>query len=785
MIKSSRSHGFIPLFTVLLLTAPAPAQQAKPGQIVPVIGYAFPAGGCQQSEFEVTVGGFALTGTTQAVFSGQGISAVVLKHYKPINNQLQNKIRDLLKAEREKRANAAKSGPTAKPVRPAKPGAYLRDEDLLKSIAEREGITPAQVDAYLEAVEEKRDPKRQINVQLSERITLRVKIDPAAPVGKRELRLLSGNGLSNPVAFIVGTLPEVTETEPNDHAGQVAAKPVTLPAVLNGRILPGDVDCFSFEARKGMSLTVAVAARELTPYLADAVPGWFQATVMLQDASGREVAYKGSFAHRPDPLLCVSLPADGRYVLQIRDSICRGREDFVYRITAGEMPCLTEQFPTGGQVGTKVPVRVAGWNLPDYETTIDVGDTLGSRLIAPKPPILGFVQFEAGRFPEVFETPAETSAAKPRELGFPSTLNAIISTPGEHDRYAVQLAANTAVVAEIRARRLGSPLDSLLRVTGPDGKEIATNDDHDDPAAGLLTHQADSRVMFTATTAGIYHFQVTDAQGKGSRAHTYRLTIAPPQPGFELRIVPSCLNGRPGSMATFTAHVLRRDGFAGEIDLSLRDAPAGYELLGAKVPADKDSVQLSLKLPNNAAAGVFPLAIDGTARVGVQQLVSKAVPAEDRMQAFFYRHLVPAEQLLACVTGAPRSFNRGQAMFAAMNQLRPLCAAGLSVPAGGSATLSLPGLTRPAAPQKLKFALASPPPGLALTTAVNGNQTVLTFTADPALVKPGNLGNLIVNVFAEARPQNPNPKQKTQSVKVGTLPPIPCRITPAATGGSK
>jgi hypothetical protein len=787
MIKSGRSHGFIPLFIALLLTAPAPAQQAKPGQVVPVIGYAFPAGGCQKSEFEVAVGGFALTGTTQAVFSGQGISAVVLKHYKPINNQLQNKIRDLLKAEREKRAKPAATGSAKKPARPFKSGTYVRDEDLLRSIAEREGITPAQVDAYLEAVEQKRDPKRQINVQLSERITLRVKIDPAAPVGKRELRLLSGNGLSNPVAFIVGTLPELTETEPNDRAEQVAAKPVALPAVLNGRILPGDVDCFSFEARKGMNLTVAVAARELTPYLADAVPGWFQATVMLQDASGHEVAYKGSFAHRPDPLLCVNLPADGRYVLQIRDSICRGREDFVYRITAGEMPCLTEQFPTGGQVGAKVPVRVAGWNLPDYETTIEVGDTPGSRLIAPKPPILGFVQFEAGRFPEVFETPPENSAGKPLELKFPSTVNAIINTPAEHDRYAVQLAANTAVVAEIRARRLGSPLDSLLRVTGPDGKEIAANDDHDDPAAGLLTHHADSRVTFTAATAGIYHFQVTDAQGKGSRAHTYRLTIAPPQPGFELRIVPSCLNGRPGSMATFTAHVLRRDGFAGEIDLSLRDAPPGYELLGTKLPADKESVQLSLKLPYNAAAGVFPLAIDGTARVGDQQLVSKAVPAEDRMQAFFYRHLVPAEQLLACVTSAPRSFNRGQAMFAAMNQFRPLCAAGLTIPAGGSATLSLPGLNRPAAPQKLKFALAAPPPGLALTTAVNGNQTVLTFTADPALVKPGNLGNLIVNVFAQGqgRPQNPNPKQKAQPVKVGTLPPIPCRIAPAVAAGSK
>ncbi|MEO0018277.1 MAG: hypothetical protein RLZZ522_1560, partial [Verrucomicrobiota bacterium] len=469
------------------------------------------------------------------------------------------------------------------------------------------------------------------------------------------------------------------------------------------------------------------------------------------------------------------------YRLQIRDSLCRGREDFVYRISAGDIPCLTEQYPTGGQLGTKVPVRVAGWNLSDYETTIEVGDTPGSRLIAPKPPILGFVQFEAGRWPEFLEKPGESSATAPWELGFPCTANGIISAPAEHDRYTVQLNAGTAVVAEIRARRLGSPLDSILRVTGPDQKVVATNDDHADPAAGLLTHQADSLVAFTAATAGLYQFEVRDAQGKGSRAHTYRLSIAPPQPDFELRVVPSCLNGRPGSMVPFTARVLRRDGFTGPITLSLRDAPAGYELLSATVPADKDSVQLSLKLPYPAAAGVVPLAIQGQARIGNRDVVHPAVPAEDRMQAFFYRHLVPTEQLLACVTGRAKVFNRSQAALAALERLRQLCAAGLKIPAGGAATLTVPGGKRQADQPPLKFALNSPPPGLALTTAMVNNQTVLTFTAESVL-KPGSLGNVIVNVFAEVpgRPQKPKAKAGKQTVKIGSLPPIPTTIIPAA-----
>jgi hypothetical protein len=42
-----------------------------------------------------------------------------------------------------------------------------------------------------------------------------------------------------------------------------------------------------------------------------------------------------------------------------------------------------------------------------------------------------------------------------------------------------------------------------------------------------------------------------------------------------------------------------------------------------------------------------PLAVSivGTARIGAQEVVREAIPAEDRMQAFLWRHLVPASEL--------------------------------------------------------------------------------------------------------------------------------------------
>lgn len=771
------------ILTTLAWAVPLSAQQVRPGQNGPVVGYVHPAGACTGTELEITVGGLALGGTRSAVFSGGELTATILKHHKPINNQLENKIRDLIKAEREKLAKPSKQ--PGKPSKPAKPGQYRRDEEILHTIATREGISQDDVAAFIEAAMQRRDPKRQPNVQLAERLTLRVSIPAAAATGRRELRLLGPNGLSNPLAFIVGKLPETLETEPNDTQAQLAtANPVKLPAVLNGRILPGDVDGFTFDAPKGMKLTAAAAARELMPYLADAVPGWFQATLQLLDPTGREVAFNGSFDHRPDPLLCATIPADGRYTLRIRDSLCRGREDFVYRITLGEIPCLTEQFPLGGRLNTKASVRVSGWNLTDYQAAIDVGPTAGQRQIPPRPPILGFMQFEAGPFPDFLESDTDETAATPWELTFPCAVNAIIRRPGERDRYHLRLQAGASVVAEVRARRLGSPLDAMLRVTGPNQEPVAANDDCDDPASGLLTHHADPRVAFTAAADGIYQFEIADTQGKGSRAHAYRLTIAPPQPDFALRVVPSALNGRAGSMVPFTAHIIRRDGFTGEVTLNLVEPPPGYSLVGAKIPAGSDSVQLTLKIPNAAELGVQPLAIAGQAEIGGTTLVRPAQAADDRMQAFFYRHLVPAAELLACVTGRPNNLNRAQQSgLASLDRIRPLCAAGISVPAGGSATLKLPRPQTRNARQPLAFWLVGPPPGVTLTTKQDAASVELTFTADAAKLKPGPLGNLIVQVAAQtqARPQTGKPKTKSQFIKLGTLPPIPCRITAAAT----
>ena len=113
------------------------------------------------------------------------------------------------------------------------------------------------------------------------------------------------------------------------------------------------------------------------------------------------------------------------------------------------------------------------------------------------------------------------------------------------------------------ARRLNSPLDSLVEIFDLAGRRLAMNDDFEDKAAGLLTHHADSRVEVTLPEAGRYFVRIADTQRHGGPEYGYRLRLGPREPDFALRIVPSTINVRAGGTVTLTAYAVRRDGFAG------------------------------------------------------------------------------------------------------------------------------------------------------------------------------------------------------------------------------
>jgi len=266
--------------------------------------------------------------------------------------------------------------------------------------------------------------------------------------------------------------------------------------------------------------------------------------------------------------------------------------------------------------------------------------------------------FVVDTLPESLEKEANNELKNAQKVTLPVIVNGRIDPPGDWDILSFTARAGSQIVAEVNARRLDSPLDSVLKLTDAQGRQLAFNDDHEDKGAGLYTHFADSLLTATAPADGTYYLHLGDIQQKGGVEYAYRLRLSPPRPDFDLRVVPSVLNVPPGGTARVTVYALRKDGFSGDITLALKDAPKGYILKGDRVVANQDKAEVTLTVPPTPPAEPLSLVVEGRATVGGQQIVRQAVPAEDMMQAFAYRHLVAAKDLKVAVIkrgGAPAS----------------------------------------------------------------------------------------------------------------------------------
>ncbi len=131
------------------------------------------------------------------------------------------------------------------------------------------------------------------------------------------------------------------------------------------------------------------------------------------------------------------------------------------------------------------------------------------------------------------------------------------------------------IVAEVFARRLDSPLDSFLRLTDAEGKQLAFNDDFEDKGTGWKRPR---RLVSHCHAAGgrhLFHSPHRHAR-PGRSGIRLSLRISEPRPDFALRIVPSSLSLRTGMSAPLTIFALRRDGFTNAINLKLKDAREGF-----------------------------------------------------------------------------------------------------------------------------------------------------------------------------------------------------------------
>ncbi len=194
-------------------------------------------------------------------------------------------------------------------------------------------------------------------------LTAKVIIGPAAPTGLQEFRLTTELGSYTGV-FVVGSLPEAAEKEPNNDLAHAQA--ITLPTIINGLADAGDYDLFRFHAEAGQTLIFDLVATRANSRL--------DATLGVLDARGNELDFNDDYYIHKDPHLTFPVKTAGDYFVRVSASGNNGNRFGSYRLIAGAVPFLSQVLPEGAKRGAAGEFRLAGVNLKGVDRVI-LGDS--------------------------------------------------------------------------------------------------------------------------------------------------------------------------------------------------------------------------------------------------------------------------------------------------------------------------------------------------------------------------------------------------------------------------
>jgi hypothetical protein len=145
--------------------------------------------------------------------------------------------------------------------------------------------------------------------------------------GMHWIDLPLGDQAGNPAAMIVSGLPLVRESDAANDSPDTA-QAISFPVGLNGRCeREGDVDCFAFEAKKGDALSLEIVARRRLSAM--------DSHLRVLDSQGKQLALNddlklGKRNHADSWQENWVAPADGRFVVEVRDVHLRGGPQYPY-----------------------------------------------------------------------------------------------------------------------------------------------------------------------------------------------------------------------------------------------------------------------------------------------------------------------------------------------------------------------------------------------------------------------------------------------------------------------
>lgn len=424
-------------------------------------------------------------------------------------------------------------------------------------------------------------------------------VSPQCRLGIHAVRVRTATGISNLRTFTVGALPMVAEKEPNSQFD--APQPIGLDVTVTGVVQNEDVDYFVVEAKKGERISAELEGIRLG-YT------FFDPYVAILDAKRFELARSDDYPLlRQDSLCSIVAPADGKYIIEVRESAFGGNGNCHYRLHVGRFPRPVAVFPGGGRPGETVQFEFLDatgrqWTesitLPSEahggEYPLFAKDAQG---IAPSPNMIRLVDL-----PSVNEAEPNDAYNKANSMPVPGAAHGRIGAPRDYDYFKFAAKKGQRFDIRVYARRvLRSPLDSVIVVRrASNGSAVTSNDDSGSP---------DSYVRFTAPEDGEFVIQIYDQLLSGSPEYVYRIEVQPVVPRLTMsvperfRYVSTVVPVPKGNRMAILVNAARAD-FGGELNVEFPQLPAGLSVDADTMAANRSQIPvLFTAAPDAAPAG--------------------------------------------------------------------------------------------------------------------------------------------------------------------------------------
>ena len=478
------------------------------------------------------------------------------------------------------------------------------------------------------------------------------------PEGWRNVSVKRPNGASGFSTVAVTSTPQFLEAEPNNAPEQ--ANRVEFGHDINGRLdQPGDVDRFLFTAKKDQSATFAGITRQ------QGSPADLNFKILNKEGGQIAAAEDTGTSEGSLPF---KAPADGDYILVVEDLNHRGGSEHAYRIAVALNPppfslaASLDSFniPAGGTVlatvttvraGHAGPIELSVANLPPGVTASKsvIGAGRNDAVMTLQAP----ADFAPGQLFGI--KVIGTARIGDADVVIPAEIGGLLKTRYNNMRWAPQHLADYIAAASAPAPGFtwraepsevvfGKDLSAKVKLIGtraagfeeavvvaiappqnglPAGITIAIKNIDKGAGEAEIMVSANNQAPLGDFTAGLTG---TLKQGDKTAVQgiALRLKLAPP---MTIKLDPA-----GGKIATtgelvLKAIVERNPAFAGPVNVTLQNLPAGVTAAAAMIPADQTSVDVKLTAANAAAAAVNNLTAKADAMAGAAKLeaVSAAV----------------------------------------------------------------------------------------------------------------------------------------------------------------